>query len=257
MRTDDGRTPFVLLHALAQDSTMWQAQQQALSAAGHRVLAPDQRGFGRSPLGDEPPSLDLVADDVARLMDQNGIERAVIAGASMGGYVAMTFVRRHPSRVAALGLLAARAAPDTPDQRAQREAFASAITDPHRRAALIDATAPLLLGATTRAGNPELTRRVRDRAEACDPHALAWAQRGIALRPDAFGVLREVRVPAVVVAGEQDELVSVGEAADTAAALPGAPLVVLPDCGHLAPLEAPEAVTASLCRLVDRAAVTR
>lgn len=236
---------------------MWKAQQQALTAAGHRVLAPDQRGFGRTPLGDDPPSLDLVADDVARLMDQNGIERAAIAGASMGGYVAMAFVRRHPSRVAALGLFAARAAADTLDQRAQREAFATAIIDPGRRAALIDATAPQLLGAVTRAGNPELVRRVRASAEACDPHALAWAQRAIAQRPDALEVLREVRVPAVVVAGEQDELVSFHEAANTAAALPGALLVVLAHCGHLAPIEAPEAVTASLCRLVDHAAVAR
>lgn len=253
----DSRTPFVLLHALGQDSTMWKAQQQTLSTAGHQVLAPDQRGFGRTPLGDGPPSLDLVADDVARLMDENGIERAAIAGASMGGYAAMAFVRRHPSRVAALALLAARAAADTPEQRSQREVFATAITDPDRRAALIDDTAPHLLGAATRAGNPELVRRVRASAEACDPHALAWAQRAIAQRPDALEVLREVRVPAVVVAGEQDELVSFHEAANTAAALPGALLVVLPDCGHLAPLEAPEAVATALLSLVEHLAVTR
>lgn len=79
---------------------MWQAQARALRSLGHPVLTPDQRGFGTTPLGDAPPSLDVVADDLARTLDERGMDRAVLAGSSMGGYVAMAFLRRFPDRVA-------------------------------------------------------------------------------------------------------------------------------------------------------------
>ncbi|OKI81355.1 alpha/beta fold hydrolase [Streptomyces sp. CB02414] len=243
--------PVVLLHALPFDASMWREQTAALTARGHRVLAHDQRGFGGTNLGDEPPSLDLVADDVARAMDERGMDRVLLAGCSMGGYVALALLRRHPDRVRALALLNTRGTADSDETAAGRKAFAERIMDGAVRGEVVAATTPLLLGATTRAERPDILNRVMAAAQAAPPSAVAWAQRAIAARPDALDVLRATGVPAVVVAGEEDTLVPLDEAAELERALPRGRLVPVPRAGHLLPLERPDVVTEILVGLVE------
>ncbi|MDN3352432.1 alpha/beta hydrolase [Actinomadura sp. DC4] len=248
--------PVVLLHALATSSAMWSAQRRAFVGAGHQVLTPDQRGYGTTPLGPAGPSLDVAADDLAALLDRQEIGSVALAGASMGGYVAMAFLRRHPGRVRALMLVSTKASADTPAEAAQRRAFASLILDPASRARVVAAAIPTLLGATTRGGRPEVVAAVRGLVENTSPEAIAWSQRAIADRREAFGVLRATNVPSVVVAGEEDELVSLTEAREVADCLPGAELVTVPKAGHLAPMETPGAVTAALAEVLSRAALS-
>jgi pimeloyl-ACP methyl ester carboxylesterase len=235
---------------------MWRAQATTLRALGHTVVVPDQRGFGGTPLGAEPPSLDVVADDLAALLDARGLARAVLVGCSMGGYVALAFLRRHPHRVRALALLAARASADTARAAAERARFADLMLDDALRGQVIATTTPYLLGATTRAANPRLAERVTAAASDAAPEAVAWAQRAVAARRDALGLLRAADVPTLVVAGAEDELVSARESAATAAAARGR-LVTLPAVGHLQPLEAPRAVTGLITSLLADAAVNR
>jgi pimeloyl-ACP methyl ester carboxylesterase len=245
-------TPVVLLHALALDSRMWAAQQHALRAAGHHIWAPDQRGYGDAPLGSGEPSLDTVADDLARGLDDRGAERAVLVGSSMGGYVAMAFLRRHPGRTAALALLGTRAGADDATTAAGRMAFADAILDPAMRHRVVAAALPGLVGGTTMAHRPEVVDQVTTLVEAAEPATVAWCQRAIADRGDAFDVLRDTDVPAVVIAGAEDALVPAEEAREMANALPHGELVVVPGAGHLAALEAPAAVSAALTELLSR-----
>ncbi|MGW8783430.1 alpha/beta fold hydrolase [Streptomyces sp. NPDC055796] len=247
--------PLVLLHALPLDSSLWDGTARVLRAAGHQVLTPDQCGFGAAPPPDGPPSLDRVADGLARELDRQGIGEVALAGCSMGGYVAMAFLRRHPDRVRALGLLAARGTADSAAAAGRRLRFADAVLDEPARAGLVAATAPSLLGATTRARRPRLTARVGDLALAAPARSVAWAQRAIAARTDSTATLRAADLPAVVVIGAEDELVSLDEACRTAEALPRGRLVVLPGVGHLAPLEAPEATAEILAGLLAQARV--
>ncbi|WP_073762299.1 alpha/beta fold hydrolase [Streptomyces sp. CB02923] len=250
--------PVVLLHALALDSSMWSAQAAALRRRGHHVLVPDQRGFGRSPLGGTgapshthahpAPSLDVVADDLARLLDEQGVDRFGLAGCSMGGYVAMAFLRRHPGRVRALALLSTKAGPDPDAARADREKFARLVTDPGTGPGLVEATTPLLVGATSR-GRSGLVARLLSDARAAPPASLAWAQRAIAARPDSLPLLRSTDIPALVIAGAEDELVPLPEARSMARALPQGRLLTVPEAGHLPPLEAPEVISEALAAL--------
>lgn len=260
--TDVGalRVPVVLLHALPLHASMWRAQERELAALGVPVIAFDQRGFGRSSLGDAAPSLDVVADDLVRALDARKLDRIVLVGSSMGGYVAMALLRRHPDRVAGLALLAARATADAPAAVAGRETFAAAILDDRSRGALIAETTPALVGATTRHQRPAVLARVLEDATAADPRAVAWAQRAIAARPDSVDVLRAARVPAIVIAGDEDQLVRLEEAQLAASALPRVRLIRIPDAGHLPPLETPEVVTSALVELlrdVNRAEAAR
>jgi pimeloyl-ACP methyl ester carboxylesterase len=245
------RTPVVLLHALSLHSSMWEAQERALRALGHPVLAVDQRGFGEAPLGDSPPSLDVIADDLARTLDGHGMGRVVLAGSSMGGYAAMAFLRRFPGRVAGLALLSARATADDSVAAAQRIRFAELVQDPAHRPVIVERVTPLLLADTTRADRPGLLARVLADAHAADPAALAWAQRAIAARPDSTDVLRAAEIPALVIAGAQDTLVTPRESRHVADVLPQGRLITLTRAGHLQPLEAPEEITHALCGLLD------
>ena len=141
-RGDPGSgVPLVLLHAFPLSSAMWSAQAAA-SATGARVVTPDQRGFGGSPLGDDEPSLDHVADDVAALLDRLGLEHVVLGGLSMGGYVAMAFLRRHPGRVRALVLADTKAGADPDAAREKRLAMADRLERDGTPQALLDDVLP-------------------------------------------------------------------------------------------------------------------
>lgn len=244
----------VLLHALGVDSRMWTAVQRSLEHAGHRVLAPDQRGYGNIPLGTAPPSLDVAVDDLAKTLDTHGIDTAALVGCSMGGYLAMAFLRRHPGRVRALALLSTRADADDSATAAQRNAFADVILDPTRRADLIAATTPRLVGGTTRTERPDALATVTELVDATSPEAVAWSQRAVAARPDSFAVLEKFTIPSMVIAGEEDELVSAEDSRRLVGALPGGTLITVPKAGHLTPIEAPGEVTAAIEELLARRA---
>jgi pimeloyl-ACP methyl ester carboxylesterase len=236
--------PLVLLHAFPLSSAMWLDQREGLAEVC-RVVTPDQRGFGGSDLGDDPPSLDACADDLAELLDRLGLDRVVLGGLSMGGYVAMAFLRRHASRVEAVVLADTKASADPEPARANRERIAKAVLE-EGSSVLVDDVLPALLGTTTTATRPMVTGRVRGLVQAAPPPAVAWAQRAMAARADSFDVLRTFDRPALVVVGEEDALSPVADAEAMAAALPDARLRVLPEAGHLTAVETPEAFTAEV-----------
>lgn len=236
--------PLVLLHAFPLHAGMWAAQREAMTP---QVICPDQRGFGSARLlAGDLPSVDTLADDVADLLDAQGINEPIaLGGLSMGGYVAMAFWRRHRSRVAALILADTKAGADGPEAAADRERIATEVEAAGSSAQLVSML-PKLLGTTTREQRPDVVAEVSAMIEAADPHAVAWAQRAMAGRPDSFSDLALVDVPALVIVGAQDALSPPTEARAMADAMPGARLVELPGAGHLSALETPEAFTAAV-----------
>ncbi|MFC4057455.1 alpha/beta fold hydrolase [Planomonospora corallina] len=232
-------TPVVLLHAFPMSSAMWLAQREGL-AAECKVITPDLRGFGGSPLGDDEPSLDVMADDVARLLDEEGVERAVVGGQSMGGYVAMALCRRHPDRVLGVVLADTKATADPEAARANRERIASAVLD-RGTSVLVEEVLPGLVGPTTKQRRAMVLGRIRGLVQAAPPAAVAWAQRAMAARPDSFDTLRGLKVPALVIVGEEDELSPVSDAEAMAEAVPDGRLAVIEKAGHLSAIEQPEA----------------
>jgi pimeloyl-ACP methyl ester carboxylesterase len=238
--------PVVLLHAFPLSAAMWAAQRDALAGDGRQVLTPDQRGFGGRPLGDEVPSLDVVADDVAGLLDAAGLDRVVLGGLSMGGYVAMAFLRRFAGRVAALVLADTKASADPEPARENRERIARTVLAERSPRVLLDEVLPSLVGETTAGSRPDVLDRVRTLVEAAEPEAVAWAQRAMAARADSFGALRATNVPALVIVGEEDRLTTVDDARAMADALPNGRLLTVPGAGHLTAMEDPAEFTAIL-----------
>jgi pimeloyl-ACP methyl ester carboxylesterase len=227
--------PLVLLHAFPLSAAMWSDLDLPC-----RLVAPDQRGFGGSPLGEDAPSLQRCAQDVLALLDRLGLERVVLGGLSMGGYVAMELLRQAPHRVEALLLADTKAQADTPEQREGRLRTAETV-ERQGTGQLAETMLPALLGATSRERRPEVVTRVRGWVEQAPPATVAWASRAMAARPDSFAVLRATDVPALVVVGEQDVLSPVAQAQEMADALPQGRLALVRDAGHLSAVEDPEA----------------
>ena len=245
--------PLVLLHAFPIDARMWDDVRAPL-AEHTRVITPDQRGLGRSPmpLTDRAPSLDDAARDVVALLDRLGIERAVLGGCSMGGYVTMAALRIAPERVGGVVLIDTKASADADEARANRLAMADRV-ESEGVGFLPEAMMGALVGRTTRQRRPEVVRRVRELILEQPPAGVAWAQRAMAVREDATGLLRDADVPAVVVVGEEDTVNPPEVAREFADTLPRGELVVLPEAGHLAPLEAPAGVIDAIARVLERA----
>lgn len=239
--------PVVLLHAFPLNASMWAPQREQLSTSW-RVICLDQRGFGGSPLPtSDDPSVDILADDLAGVLDSMRIdEPVVLGGLSMGGYVAMAFWRRYRERVAALVLADTRAGADTPGAAANRERVAAEVVAAGSSAQLVDELLPKLLGTTSKAQRPMVQGRVKALTESAPPYAVAWAQRAMAARPDSFADLRTVDVPALVIVGAEDEMTPVADAQAMAEAMPHARLVTVPAAGHLSAMEAPEEFNAAL-----------
>ena len=244
--TGSGR-PVVLLHAFPLTSAVW---SDVRALPGCQVVTPDQRGFGSSPLGDDPPALEACADDVLALLDRLRLDRVVLGGLSMGGYVAMELLRRAPERVAALVLADTKAQADAPDAREARLKTARTV-EREGTAQLAEQMLPALLGATTLARRPAVVDRVRALAASADPAAVAWASRAMAARPDSFEALRATDVPALVVVGDEDALSPVAQAREMADALPHGRLAVVQEAGHLTPLEDPKAFRAVVTGFLD------
>lgn len=246
-----GKGPAVLfLHAFPLGMFMWDAQAEALRQS-HTVVRFDDRGFGASPPGDALLTMERIADDAAALLDDLGIARAVVAGCSMGGYAALAFVRRHPDRLRGLVLQDTRAGADNEEGRKGRAELAEKVLREGAQAAA-DAFLPRLLGRTTQETRKDLVEALRARILATSPRGIADALAGLAARADSTPTLREVRVPTLVVVGEEDVLTPPAEAEALAAGIAGAQLEIVPRAGHLANLEAPAAYDQALARFLAR-----
>ncbi|QGK71153.1 alpha/beta fold hydrolase [Allosaccharopolyspora coralli] len=238
--------PLVLLHAFPLDARMWSAARGKLENQA-RIITPDQRGLGESPLteSDAPgdvaePDLDSVAADVLALLDVLDVPRAVVGGCSMGGYVAMALLRAAPERVSGLLLADTKCAADDESQRATRLNVAERAEQDGTDGWLAESMLPNLLGETTRSQRAEVVSRTRELVETQPAAGVSWAQRAMAARPDNASVLREFSGPSLVVVGQEDWLSPVGDADTMTELLPNAEQVVVPRTGHLSPLEDPD-----------------
>ena len=246
--------PLVLLHAFPVDATMWDGVRERLSER-HRVVVPHLRGFGTSPRDDGvQPSVDAMADDVARLLDRLALDRPVLGGLSMGGYVTLAFLRRHPGRVRAVLLADTKATADSDEARANRERIATAVLGEQGTRVLVTSVLPGLLGPATAERRPAVVDHVRGLVERADPAAVAWAQRAMAARTNAYDVLGALDVPLLAVVGADDGLTPPAEAEAMAAAAPRGEARVLAGVGHLSATEDPDAFVAAVRDWLDRLA---
>ena len=238
----------LLIHGFPHTGSLWDPMRAALASLpggqSWPVLAPDLRGFGGEPAAPSP-SIDGHADDLIALLDAQGVERAVVCGLSMGGYVALALWRRHPTRVRALVLADTRAGADDAAQRARRVELA-ARARVEGSGAVAEAQLTGAVGKSTRARHPERAESLRALMASVPVEGIVGALDAMRERPDATPLLAGITVPTLVVVGDEDVLTPPREARALAAAIPGAALVEIPGAGHVSCWERPEAFAAAL-----------
>ncbi|MFD1661142.1 alpha/beta fold hydrolase [Streptomyces caeni] len=245
--TGTGRLPLVLVHGHPFDRTMWAPQLTAF-ARTRRVIAPDLRGYGASPVvpGVTPPA--RFADDIAALLDDLGVERFVLAGLSMGGQIAMECWARFPERIAGLVLADTFPQPDTEEGRRARYATAERLLHEGMRGYADE----VLYRMVAPYADADVAAHVHRMMTAAPPRGAAAALRGRAERPDYRDLLTRVTVPALVVVGEDDTYTPVADAEAMHAALPDSTLHVVAGAAHLPNLERPEEFNKALGEFLAR-----
>ena len=237
--------PLLLLHGYPLNRHLWQPQLAPLADAA-QVIAPDLRGHGESSAPAEPHTVDQLADDLVALLDHLGLAGpGVVAGLSMGGYVALAFHRRHPERVAGLILAATRAGADSDAGKANRDK-AMALAREQGVAAIADSMLPKLLAPEHYAAQPDLVHTVREMMASTPLNGVLADLAAMRDRPDATDQLAGITQPVLVIHGQADQLIPPSEAEVAYGHLPHARLALLPRAGHLLNLEQPEAFNAEV-----------
>jgi pimeloyl-ACP methyl ester carboxylesterase len=234
----------VWLHAFPVSSAMWIDQLESVPV-GWRMIAPDLAGFGGTTDHTGPPSIDDFARDLDQLLDALGLEKVVLGGLSMGGYAAFAVHRIVPERLRGLILADTKSTADTPAAREGREAMLR-VVGRSGSAGVADEMLPKLLGGTTRRVRPSIEARVRAVIEANPAEGLRRAVVRLRDRPDASSQLANIRVPVLVVVGEEDVVTPVDDARAIAAGAPDTRLAILPEAGHLSNIENPASFNAAL-----------
>ncbi|WP_328302637.1 alpha/beta hydrolase [Streptomyces sp. NBC_00435] len=239
--------PVILIHGHPFNHTMWAPQTAELIAAGYRVITPDLRGYGRSPVLPGKTLLADFADDLAALLDRLGVEQAVVGGVSMGGQIAMEMRLRHPGRVRALVLCDTSSPPETPEGKAFRRALAERLLAEGMKP-YTDEVIDKMLAPYNVTGMPRTAAKVTAMMYATDPEGAAAALRGRAERPDYAPVLAALppEVPCLIVVGRDDVYTPVAEAESLHALVPHSVLAVVERAGHLPGVEQPEAFNEAL-----------
>jgi 3-oxoadipate enol-lactonase len=233
-----GREPILLLHAGVTDSRVWDETAPRLAAAGYRTIRFDGRGYGRSPLSEQPFS--HVADALA-VLDAHGVDSAHFVGLSQGAATSVDTAIAHPARVRTLALVAPGLSGFVwPQLPGYERRVAAAERDDPQGLALEHARLWASMSFDGGDGDDKAARIVRDQAGAF------WAEELEVEEPDAIPRLGEIRVPTLVVLGDRDLEVITEIGNLLASAIAGARLTTLAGADHILPLRVPDALHEAL-----------
>ena len=228
--------PLVLLHGFPHDRSLW-APQLAQPVPGVRMFAPDLPGFGESsPLAEA--TVERWADWLATLFDHLALERVMLGGLSMGGYLCFAFWRRHARRVRALVLADTRAGADDQEGKAKRTAMQDLARE-QGAGAVAERMIAGMVGKSTREGRPDVVATLDAMMRRARVPAIVDALTVLRERPDSTMTLATIDVPTLIVCGEEDALTPARESEAMHAAIRGSRLELIPRAGHASNLEDP------------------
>jgi pimeloyl-ACP methyl ester carboxylesterase len=239
----------VLLHPFPAHHGVWKPAASRLESR-YRLILPDLRGHGESGVGEGPATMDKHAADIARVMNDAGIGKAIFAGESIGGYILFEFWRRMRERVSALILCNTKAGADNEEARANRLRSAEEV-EKRGVEPFIESMIPKLLGETTRRNRPDVVAAARAMMTQMTPAGVAAVQRGMALRPDSVATLATIDVPTLIVTGDEDVLTGVAEAELMQRYIAGSMMTVMARAGHYAVFEQHEEAARAIRQFLD------
>lgn len=223
-------TPLVLLHGYPLDHHTWDFVAPSLDGTFDLIM-PDLRGFGQSTTVEAQYTLDDFASDIAGLLDTLGMQKASVAGHSMGGYVALAFAKLYPDRISGLGLVSTQTLADPPDRKEGRYKTAADVAEKG-----IGGVVETMKSKFS--PSEEYQNAVTAIMQRQQPAAFIGALKAMAERTDTSSLLANLKIPVVVIHGDTDSLISIDRAREMKNAVPHAHFVELKGVGHLPMMEA-------------------
>ena len=240
-RDEGSGEPLLLVHGFAEDGAIWDKVSAGLRSAC-RLLIPDLPGSGRSSLPANAMSMESIAAALKNLLDQEGIDRCVLIGHSMGGYITLAFSELYPERVKAFGFFNSTAYADSEEKKAGRQKSIAFIRQ-HGAAPFIRQSTPNLFAPETQERRPELIEEMIQRYSGFSPESLCVYLEAMMQRPDRLSVLERFDGPILFIVGEKDQVIPL-EQSLRQCHLPRVSLVhILPTSGHMGMLEDAEAAS--------------
>lgn len=241
-------TPLVLLHGYPLDCRIWRAQR--LGLANHwRVITPDFRGFGKS-ISTEPFTIESLADDVHELLAALESTRCVLGGLSMGGYVALAYVRKYLPELLGLMLIDTRAQGDTPEGKVARMKAVELVRE-KGAGAIADQMLPKMLAPDAAQSRPTVARELHEIMSSCPAQTIEHALLAMRDRPDQSAELPSIAVRTLILAGDGDVITPPTLAKQMQESVPNSRLAIIRGAGHMTPMEQPEQVNRALRSFLD------
>ncbi|HUP63682.1 MAG TPA: alpha/beta fold hydrolase [Thermoanaerobaculia bacterium] len=239
--------PVVWIHGFPLSSRIFDGQ---LSIPARHIL-PDLPGFGASPAGEGVVTIDDYTAAVLQILDAAGVHQAVVAGISMGGYIALALARTAMERLCGLVLIDTRETADTPEAKAKRYVTADEVRQ-GGTAGVVESMFPKMLTQKTRTSDPENSERLRRIMESASPEGVIAASGAMAERKSSEELLPSIEVPTLVVVGAEDAITPPSDAERMRAAIPGAELAIIENAAHLSNFERPAEFNEIMQRFLDR-----
>ena len=249
-------SPVIFLHGFPFSHAMWQSQTAVVAAAGYRAIAYDIRGHGQSDVGDGQYTIEGHVDDLIALMDRLKIPTAVIVGLSMGGYIALRALERHPDRFRAAALCDTRSESDPNEGRIKRAKGLAAVKKTGS-AAFADDFVKAVFAEETLKNNPSTVAAIHDVIAHTPPLSIAGTLLALAARTDTTASLSSIAIPTLILVGERDMTTPPDASRSMREKIRGSELHIIPGAAHMSNLENPALFNEKLLAFLRRAVPPR
>lgn len=233
----EGEIPIIFLHGFPFDKSMWNAQLDFLKTT-NRVIACDIRGFGSTHDDESDLSIDLFTDDLISFMDKLSIDKAIICGLSMGGYIALNAVKRFPDRLEALILCDTQCIADSPEAKDKRYAKMDEIAS-SGKSAFTEGFIKGIFHEESLTHKKGVVEKLRSVVNSNSQHILINGLTAIAERTESCSVLSKVNIPTLIICGKDDALTPVAQSEMMHEAIQRSVLRIIDQAGHVSNLEQP------------------
>lgn len=242
--------PVVFIHGFPFSHAMWEPQMMALPN-DVRAVSYDVRGHGQSDPGDGQYTIELFVDDLIGLLDELAIRQAVICGLSMGGYIALRAVERHPDRVRALVLCNTRSEADPNEARIKRAGQMKSVKQTGSKP-FAEGFVKAVFAGETFTKNPGIVGTIQGIIASTPPHVIAGTLLALAARTDTTPALPGIKVPTLIMVGEHDTLTPPAASEAMHKAIKGSELKIIPGAAHMSNLENPAVFNEHLLKFLKR-----
>lgn len=233
----EGSIPVIFLHGFPFDKTMWELQLEFLKFT-YRLISCDIRGFGKSTDEYTPLSIDLFGDDLIKFMDKLKIEKAIVCGLSMGGYIALNALKRFPGRFEALVLCDTQCIADTAEGKAKRYKVIEDIKT-NGVAKFKEGFIKSVFHVDSPTNKKEIVDQLRDVVFANSQNIITQGLTALAERSETCSSLDEISIPTLIICGREDAVTPLAQSESMNAAIKGSKLQVIENAGHVSNLEQP------------------